>query len=298
LTKIEVAVLALILLAVVGVLLSVLPRARERSDLIECKFHLKQLGAALIRFDGGRNFLPASRIADRYATWAVQLGPYLAPRGDDPLNAWDLQKPYADQTDTARKTLVPQFFCPARPRESRESIAGDLDAEGRQLPGAVGDYGCASGNTAALPWNGPKASWDGREARGPLIIGKVLKRDQELILGWRGRTALAKMGDNKSYKILVGDKHVPSGHFGQASAGDGSLYNGANPSSSARVAGPGYGLSPAPDSPFNLNFGSCHLGGVCQFAMADGAVKDFTPDTDESLLGRLADRYAPPEKKR
>src|SRR5207237_192495 len=113
----------------------------------------------------------------------------------------------------------------------------------------------------------------------------------------RGRTRLQDFGDGKAYKILVGDKHVPTGKFGRAGAGDGSLYNGANPASSARVAGRGHGLAPSPDSPFHFNFGSYHQAGACNFLMADGAVKTFTADVDEALLGRLADRHAPAENK-
>jgi hypothetical protein len=291
LTKIEVGILAVILLTGLGLLLALLPRARESSDLIQCKYHLKQIGAAMIRFDGRWRFLPASRIDDGYATWAVLLGPDLAPRADNPLKAWDLQKPYAAQTAEARKTIVPQYYCPARPRESRESTAGDLGPDDQLLPGAVGDYGCASGN------GDPAHSWDGPRANGPLIVGEVRRRDKDLVLDWRGRTTLADLGENKAYKILAGDKHVPLGKLGDAAAGDGSLYNGGNPKCSARVAGPGYGLARSPEAPFNLNFGSWHLNGVCQFAMADGSVQAFTPDVDDLLLGRMTDRHAPPEKK-
>jgi hypothetical protein len=291
LTKVEVAVVAVVLVTGIGILIALLPRARESSDLVQCRYNLKQIGEALIRYDGRQRFLPASRIDDGYATWPVLLGPDLAPKADNPFKAWDLQKPYAGQTAEARKTLVPQFYCPARPRESRESTAGDLGPDGELLPGAVGDYGCASGN------GDPTHPWDGPKANGPLIVGDVLQRDKDLVLAWQGRTALANLGSNRAYKILAGDKHVPLGKFGQASVGDGSIYNGANPKSSARVAGPGYGLARSPDAPFNLNFGSYHLGGVCQFILADGSVRPFTPDADELLLGRMTDRHVPPEKK-
>ena len=130
-----------------------------------------------------------------------------------------------------------------------------------------------------------------------IIVGQVLKRNGDLVLEWRGRTRLEGLGDSKAYKLLVGDKHVPLGKFGQAAAGDGALYNGANAASSARVAGRGYGLAPSPESPFNSNFGSYHQGGICQFVTADGAVKTFTPSVDEAVLGLMADRHAPPENK-
>ena len=70
-------------------------------------------------------------------------------------------------------------------------------------------------------------------------------------------------------------------------AGDGSLYNGDFPGSFSRVGGPGFGLARSPADPYNRNFGSYHVGGVCQFLMADVAVKPFTPTVDAAILGRM-----------
>jgi hypothetical protein len=291
LTRIELLVIVLIVLTLLGILLSVLPRARESSDQVQCKFNLQQIGGGVVRFHERRHFLPASRIDVGYATWAVQIGADLSLKGDNPLRAWDEQKPYAQQTDAARQVQIPQYYCPARRRPEQLSTAGDDGPDGKLLPGALGDYACASGN------GDPRYPWTGPEANGTIIVGQVLKREGDLVLEWRGRTRLKDLGDNKAYKIFLGDKHVPLGKFGQAAAGDGSLYNGTNAASAARVAGRGYGLAPSPESPFNSNFGSYHLGGVCQFLMADGAVKTFTPSVDEGVLGQLADRHAPPEKK-
>ena len=289
LTRLDVVVSVLVLLTGLGLLFALLPRARETSDRVQCAYNLKQLGAAILRFSGRRHFLPASRIDDRYATWAVQLGPDLSLKGDNPLRAWDEQKPYAAQTDAARQTQVPQFYCPARRQPPQLSKSGDTAPDGSLLPGALGDYACASGTGAdAHPWDSPKAD-------GPLIVGAVVKRDGDLVLDWRGRTRLADLGDNKSYKIFVGDKHVPLEQFGAAEAGDASLYNGGNPRCSARVAGPRHGLAPAPGSAFNLNFGSYHVGAVCQFVTADGALKTFTPEVEGAVLARFADRFTPAE---
>jgi hypothetical protein len=291
LSRIDLLVIVVIAVVLLGILLSVLLRAREDSDQVQCKFNLQQIGSAIVRFHDRKRFLPASRIDNGYATWAVQIGADLSLKGDNLLRAWDEQKPYAEQTDDARQVQVPQFYCPARRRPSPLSTAGDDGPDGKLLPGALGDYACASGNSLKPdPWDGP-------EANGSILIGEVLKREGERILEWRGRVRFKDLGDNKAYKILLGDKHVPLSKFGQAAAGDGSLYNGGNPKSSARVGGPGQGLAPSPEANFNFNFGSYHQGGVCQFLMADGAVKTFTPSVDEAVLGRFMDRHAPPENK-
>src|SRR5205823_4972519 len=105
----------------------------------------------------------------------------------------------------------------------------------------------------------------------------------------RSRTDYPSLQRGESHTILLGEKHVPRGHFGAGPFGDGSLYNGDNPASAARVAGPGYGLAPGPDAPFHDNFGSDHPG-VCQFLMADGSVRALANTIDEEVLGRLTTR--------
>jgi hypothetical protein len=113
------------------------------------------------------------------------------------------------------------------------------------------------------------------------------------VLVWESRTRLADLEGRRSIVLLVGEKHVPRGQFGEVNVGDGSLYNGDYPASSARVGGPGYGIARSPGEPFNRNFGSYHLGGVCQFVRADTSVKRFTPDIEEATLGRLTVRRVP-----
>jgi hypothetical protein len=242
LTRVDLVVILVIALTVGGLLLVFILRARESSDRVQCAAHLKRLGEAVHGFHERHRYLPASRIDERHATWAVLLAPHLSAKGPDPLKGWDLQKPYAAQTDQARQAQFAGFYCPARRQPGQNSTSGDLGPDGKLLPGALGDYACVSGD------GDPARPWDGPNANGPLILGEVLKRDPkgDLVLEWRGRTTLADLGDNKSYRLLIGDKHVPRGKFGEAAAGDGSLYNGANPASSARVAGPGRGLAASP----------------------------------------------------
>ena len=291
LTRIDLLVIIVLVLTGLGIVLTALLRARESSDRVQCMYNLQQIGAAVVRFDERKHFLPASRIADHYATWAVQIGPYLSRKGDNLFKAWDEQKPYAAQTDTARQIQIPQYYCPARRRPGELSKSGDLGPNDQLLPGALGDYGCAAGN------NLKPQPWDGSAANGSILLGEVRKRADDRILAWRGRVRFKDLAGQRAYKILMGDKHVPLGKFGEATAGDGCIYNGGNPQSSARVGGPGFGLAPSPESTFNHNFGSYHDKGICQFLMADGAVKAFTPDLSEAVLGQMIDRHAPAENK-
>jgi hypothetical protein len=274
-----------IVVTVAGLVLVLILRARESSDRLQCAANLKRLGEAVHGVHEQKRFLPPSRIAPRHATWAVLLSPYLSAQSPDPLKDWDLRKPYTAQEEQARQAQLVVFYCPARHRFPQLGPGAD------QLLGALGDYACVSGN-------GDKAHpWDGPDANGPIILG-ISKLDPrgDLVLEWRGRVTLADLGDNKSYKLLLGDKHVPLGQYGQAAAGDGPLYDGTDPRNAARVAGFGHGIAASPPDPFRLNFGSSHEGAVCQFIKADVSLQVFTPDVAEAVLSRMADRHAPPEK--
>ena len=93
-----------------------------------------------------------------------------------------------------------------------------------------------------------------------------------------------------SNTILVGEKHVRIGHFGQGGQGDGSIYNGDHPWVISRVAGTGnFLLALNPTVPFRSQFGSWHPG-VCQFVMGDGSVRPLPVSIDGTTLRRLAQR--------
>jgi hypothetical protein len=283
LTGVEVLVLVVILLLVIGVILATIPRARESASRAQCAENLKQMGTGVRLFHDAKNFLPASRIADGYATWAVQLAPYLKLGKTDALARWDVRKPYGAQPEAVRTAQVPLFFCPSRRLPPQVSAGGDGAAAALPPPGALGDYGCSSGSGS------PQRPWTTAQADGAIIVGEVLERSDDLILNWRGRTDLKSLTRGLSQTILVGEKHVPLDHFGQVQFGDGPLFDGDPPASAARVGGPGFGLAPAPDAPFHDNFGSYHPG-LCQFLMADGGVRPLANAISEDVLGRLTTR--------
>ncbi len=279
-TLIEVLVLLLFLVVGLGLLVVLIGKQREEAAKVHCANNLRRIGEGIIRCAegkkglGGGGFYPAARIADGFATWGVQITPYLFDK--DPLAGWDLTKKYTGQTDAVRQTVVPLFFCPARNRSAYLSGAGEA-------AGALGDYACASGDgDPAFPWTGPTAN-------GALILGEVLEEKDGAILRWQSRTGPASLKRLLASTLLVGEKHVPMAELGQTKAGDGSLYNGAFPASFARVGGPGYGLAPGPAAPFNTNFGSSHAG-VCQFLHADGSVRAYINSINEEVLGGMIRR--------
>jgi hypothetical protein len=289
-TRADLLVIVIVALTLLGILVVAIPRTHEDSNRVQCGFNLKRLGDGIRRFSDRIGSLPPSRIAPAYATWAVLIVPDVFHLKDSPLKGWDLQQSFYAQPAEVRQMQVATYFCPARRHPPQNSIAGDVPGgkEGGELySGALGDYAAVAGNGVAQPW-------DGEDANGPLVQGEVLRREGDRILKWRSQTSFKLLAKRESYVALLGEKHVPRGQFGEVRAGDGSLYNGEFPGSFSRIGGPGFGLARSPDAPYNRNFGSYHLD-VCQFLMADGAVKPLTPALEETVLGRLT-TLSPPEK--
>jgi len=285
-TAIELVVAVVLFLIVLGILLTAIPRMRESAHRVQCSNNLKEMGTACRLFRDAKKFLPAARIADGYATWAVQIAPYLKLAKDNPLLDWDMSKTYYDQPDEVRAAQVFLYYCPSR-RQPPQLSSGDVPANGqpagREFSGALGDYaGCSGNGSPAHPWQTPQAN-------GAIIIGEVIKRSDDRILEWRGRIDLGELGKGQAQTVLLGEKHVPWGQFGERQVGDGSLYNGACPASSARGGGPGYGLAAGPDAPFHDNFGSYHPG-IGQFLMADTSVRALANSINEEVLGQLTAR--------
>jgi hypothetical protein len=283
-TRVEVVVIAAIGLFCAALVTLLLARGRDNGMRLQCMNNLRLLGDATVAFQGNRGFLPPARIAPGYATWAVLLAPNLDDKST--LSAWDSSQSYLAQKPAIRESLLPVYFCPARTRSSALTIEGDIDpVTGMHASGAVGDYAAVSGT-------GDRAhAWDGPDADGIVILGEVLQRDADRILGWRGRTSLPATQKERglSQTLLIGEKHVPLSEMGRTAAGDGSLYDGGYAANSARVAGPGYGLAKDVSDPFNTNFGSAHTS-LCQFLRADGSAVPFARDISESVLGQLARR--------
>jgi hypothetical protein len=288
-TRVEVAVIAGIAVLCFGMLAVLLARQRENGLRIQCMNNLRRLGEGVQSFylstDKAAPFLPPARIADDYATWAVLVMPHLVSE-DAGKPGWDVSRSYFAQSPVARERIVPYYFCPARRRAGWLSVDGDIDPATQQhVAGAVGDYAGVAGT------GDPAHSWDGPNADGAIILGEVLERERDRILRWRGRTSLAAIREarGQSETLLFGEKHVPIGQEGRAEGGDASLYNGQNPASCTRVAGPGFGLAESVTDQFNRNFGSAHMG-VCQFLLGDGSARTFAVDISENLLGQMARR--------
>jgi prepilin-type processing-associated H-X9-DG protein len=283
LSRLEAAALAVLALIAVGVLLTLLRSSWDQSDRVVCMNQLKRLGEAIFEYHEQHKHLPASCIADGYATWPVQLAPYLFKEGENDLLGWDMAETYYRQPGDVRRAQFRLLYCPARRHAPLLSTAGDVHA-GKLYPGALGDYACSSGSGAA--------AWDTAKATGAIIVGDVLRRDGERIVKWTGRTSLndRSLERGLQYTILLGEKHVPLDEWGRVEVGDGSIYNGDHYGSFARIGGVGHPIAPSMAAAYDRNFGSYHPG-LCQFLYADGNVHAHSTAMDATVLGDRTNRF-------
>jgi len=151
-TLVELLVVIAIISLMVGLLLPAVQKVREAANRISCANNLKQLALGLHNYEYTNGRLPPSRIAEKYATWAVLLLPYIE-QGNS-YQQWRLDLNYYAQTDLARQSAVPIYFCPSRRTLSSDpilSISGDSPSDGvpdsNQYPGALADYACNAGTT-------------------------------------------------------------------------------------------------------------------------------------------------------
>jgi prepilin-type N-terminal cleavage/methylation domain-containing protein len=283
-TLIELLVVIAIIAILVGLLMPAVQSAREAANRIQCTNNLKQLGLAMHLYENDFKALPPTRLDDQGVTWAYLILPYLEQ--NNLYKNWDLSLSYFEQTPLARETPVPLYFCPSRrvpDSPPRLSLSGDQliksdGSLGSQVPGALGDYAYSIGTTGAdfmcqtpstpLCYNVP-----------PNGVGQMAPA------GHTKGVRIGQITDGTSNTLLVGEKHVPLGQFGQG-GWDNSLYDGAYFSSIGRSAGPAFPLAQSIRDP-GWKFGSYHTH-VCQFAFADGSVHVLFDLIRPETLGRLS----------
>lgn len=294
----------LVVIAIIGVLVALLlpavQAAREAARRSQCQNHLKQLGLGVLGFEDIYKSLPHSRYDNRY-TWAVEILPFIEQK--TLFDQWNLGKSYYAQTDIARLSPVPIYYCPSRrshkmgQQGSISTLSGtpanDVDVADNttnpQVPGALSDYAGSVGSTGRDYW------WDGVGSSGGdntlLKCRGAFRMMNNWAVGSGGTVPgkrLAEFTDGTSNSFLIGEKHVQVGKFGKVGS-DGSIFNG-DKGYAYRGAGPSFTLARSPSQTLTANFGSYHPE-VCQFVMGDGSVKTVRVSINTTTLGNLADIY-------
>lgn len=293
-TIIELLVVIAIISIMIGMLLPAVQSSRESARMTSCQNNIKQIGLAIQNFESQRKELPPSRNYDHYTSWAFLILPFMEQTALP--DEWDDQLKYYYQSDTARLTPIPMYYCPSRRDGNITSTSGDDILSpyeiSNHVSGTVGDYASSAGH-------GPAGVWNWIRSNGAMIIG-IGETDPPTVpegwfappgaklISWRSRTTYASLEDGASHTILVGEKHVRPSRQG-ISPEDGALYNGDHPGNFSRCGGPGYPLARFPTDRYQDNFGSWHVAGV-NFVFADGSVRTINIDISTAVLGRLTAR--------
>jgi prepilin-type N-terminal cleavage/methylation domain-containing protein len=279
-TLVELLVVIAIMAILMALLLPAVQRAREAGARASCGNNLKQIGLALHMYHHTFGNLPPNRLSDQHATWAVLILPYVEQ--GNLYNQWVLPATYYDQSDVARLTQVPIYFCPSRRTAQSapgHSISGDQNDDiggglGPFVPGALGDYASCTGTD----------NCDGCDCDGHVYNGAFRAAINQFGVPL-GSISFASITDGLSNTLFVGDKHVPMNNFGQGVL-DCSLYNGDYWVCSSRSVGPNYPLAQTPNA-LVAGFGGYHIG-ICQFVLGDGSVRAIANGTDLTTLALLA----------
>jgi prepilin-type N-terminal cleavage/methylation domain-containing protein len=278
-TLIELLVVIAIIAILIALLVPAVQKVREAAARASCSNNLKQIGLAVHMYHDNYKHLPPSRLSDLHATWAILILPYLEQ--NTLYQQWNIPNTYYQQSDVARMTPVPIYFCPSRRGPSdapTASIAGDQNDDmggglGPQTPGALGDYGVCTGTN----------NCDGADCTG--AYNGAFRSNYDQFGRNLGFVKFAMITDGLSNTFFAGDKHVQLDKFGCGPL-DCSLYNGDYWMCSSRSAGPNFPIATSPRDTAVV-FGSYHTG-ICQFLFGDGSVRSLAVSTNPNTLALLA----------
>jgi prepilin-type N-terminal cleavage/methylation domain-containing protein/prepilin-type processing-associated H-X9-DG protein len=299
-TLIELLVVIAIIAVLIALLLPAVQKVREASTRSSCTNNLKQLGLAMHNFHVVNGTLPYARsgsgpmLGNAPAhSWAVLVLPYIEqanlyqlfttpiPNGagtfpmlSTSVGNFNYLHRSQFQATGALNVSVPTFYCPSR-RSAHDNIIAPAEnsATGQLMyvAGSVGDYGVVLG--------------DGVARGGNIYNAGAFHVNDEYGVGIR----LTDITDGDSNTLMIGEKHLRPGHFGEYSEGDGCIYT-EDAFSIGRLAGPGaYALALGREALPNGQFGSWH-DGVVDFVFCDGHVAALHTSIDVNTLALLANR--------
>lgn len=290
-TLIELLVVIAIIAILIALLVPAVQKVREAAARAQCTNNLKQMGLACNSVIDVKKALPNSRRDANY-TWFVELFPYIDQ--SQIYAQWTINSgSYYSQNAIAQMSTVPAYFCPGRRGPMTTTGQGEPQDGSTTAPfyhGACADYAANVGTTGGDYW------WDTITNTTPLPTTPNVPNNGPFRLAnnWSmngnpaivGGVKIAHITDGMSNTLLIGEKHVPLGRYGEYAAGDGAAYNG-DKGTALCGAGPGRTLARGPTDTTTDRFGGPHPG-MCLFVFCDGTVRPIPVNIDANVLGYLA----------
>jgi prepilin-type N-terminal cleavage/methylation domain-containing protein/prepilin-type processing-associated H-X9-DG protein len=278
-TLIELLVVIAIIAILIALLLPAVQKVREAAARSQCQNNLKQLGLACHNYHDTTRKLPYPRSGggQNRHTWATLLLPYIEQGNihqvyKTPIAGVSVTDGYNNHNTTnaqmtaAREAQVPVFVCP-----SRRGMPVLCNLNNNTTPpiikGMGADYAICSGDgTSSAPSTGMFVLVNSNHLQSGITLVQVL--------------------DGTSNTLMIGEKHVQQGLFGEY-IHDGVVYSAGENQTYHRRAGASWPLAMDQKVPYNFQFGSYHTG-VCQFAFGDGHVQPLRNSTSTTVLAFLA----------
>jgi prepilin-type N-terminal cleavage/methylation domain-containing protein len=305
-TLVELLVVIAIIGVLVALLLPAIQAAREAARRSQCQNNLKQIGLAFQMHHDALKFIPNSRRAYDYNTWAGSIWPFLEQANI--AARWDRKKDYYGQLESVRTTQVSTYLCPSRRSPPQISLDGDSDNSGSpHTPGGCSDYAINLGDHVTEGFDKP------RDEKTPLLDGTTgtgvyagnprgfAETEGEDVQNPGDAPIVYKLTyknvtDGLSNVPFIGERFLPEPFFGTSAGHDTSIYNADNRLGVGRYGGYDHPLTP--DSQlvdansiqfYNDNFGAPHTAGVF-FVFGDGRVRSISYEIDWQTLAWLLNR--------
>lgn len=319
-TLVELLVVISIIGVLIGLLMPAVQAAREAARRTDCSNRVRQLALATHMHHNSYRYFPAARYESRpdanpadkcgieTPTWLARIMPYIEEVAL--ADQWDFSKPWHEHEERVRTVVPDIFLCPSRRSGTQpvgiRSLRTTVTGGGGRLPcgcplpsrseevekdveGALCDYAGNHGDLTPGATGEATDFYFGGNGTGVIISVRPNCKDGEAISPV-DRIRMASVSDGTSNTFLFGEKYVPMTQVSQFPF-DSPAYDGDHLPASCRLAGPGLRLANSPEDVMAdmFSFGSWHPGGV-HFALVDGSVRFYSPDTDTKVLGSLANR--------